>query len=118
MAIPKKVTFEGSKYNLDDKDRVAAAVAVNKSAVSISFAAGAGSIAGDAASGIITVTTQSTVGNDITVTFADPPAETPVCTFTTDLTNLTYPTIVGNANGFTIDVGGNTGTGTLHYVCI
>ena len=118
MAIPKKVTFEGSKYNLDDKDRVAAGAAVNKSAVSISFAAGAGSISGDAGSGIITVTTQATVNNDITVTFADPPAQAPVCTYITDLSNLTHPGIVGTSTGFTVDVGGNTGTGTLNYVCL
>ena len=118
MAIAKQITFEGHTYNLDERDRVAAQTATNKSTVSVSFAAGAGSIAGTASSGTITVGTQATSGNDITVTFTDPPAVAPVCTYITDLNNLTHPGIVGTSTGFTVDVGGNTGTGTLNYVCI
>jgi hypothetical protein len=122
--IAKKITFEGTNYNLDDKDRVAAEAAVNGTAgramagsggVSISFAAGAGSIAGNANSGVITVATQATSGNDVTVTFDETPVTTPTCVYNTDLSNFT---LVESSTGFALDVSGNTGTGTLSYICL
>ena len=116
--INKQLKFEGNKYNLGNKDRVAAAAAGagGRSNVSVAFADGAGSIAGDATAGVITVGTQSTSGNDITVTFADVPERQPVCVF--NAVGVTNFTLVESATGFALDVSGNTGTGTVSYICM
>jgi len=116
MAIKKSITFEGLTYNLDDRDRVAAAAAINQSTPTVAFAAGAGSIAGTSSAGVITVGTQSTNTNDITVTFGETFANTPTCLF--NAVGVTNFTLVETASGFYLDVSGNTSTGTVSYHCL
>ena len=125
MAIAKKITFEGNTYYLGNKDRVAAAAAVQgtnpqgiagSGTATVEFAAGAGSIAGNANSGVITVGTQSTSGNDITVTFGEAPVTTPTCLY--NAVGVTNFTLVESATGFYLDVSGATSTGTVSYICL
>ena len=117
MAIPKKVTFEGSKYNLDDKDKVAASAVRSQLYPATGAASGgsaAGTLAGGRYSGTITVATQLANTNTFTVTFGTPFDETPHCV-TSGLTNYTT---AATTEALTITASGNTGTGVIHYVCL
>jgi|TARA_R110000744_G_scaffold33805_2_gene79265 hypothetical protein len=48
MAIKKQITFEGLKYNLDNRDRIAAATAVYNAPIAITHAIMSGSTGGKA----------------------------------------------------------------------
>ncbi|HBQ59935.1 MAG TPA: hypothetical protein DD671_10010 [Balneolaceae bacterium] len=100
-----QVSATGSRVLLGDGDSPA-----------VTFAAGAGTISGNDVCGIVTVATQGTSGNAITITFSKAYAVKPVVTLNYyDLANVADSGVTVSKTAITITPTGNTGTGEIHY---